>query len=796
MRFDCVGLAQSGEAVTLGQRNRATAERILSWFAKAIPRDLPSAWVALNVIFNEPEIKGLFDFIGREYLRQWIDDAADPNITDQTICSGTGAGKTIAMMARTAWTMENDPQRGLWVMPTTELAGGARNFSKTRLIPMIKATKCLAEKVPKGATRHDVSPLHISMAGNVIDFVGSNSPGQIGSNRCRWVQQDEKDKFAQSLKEEAGAGYLANERTKGVAGAKRYGTSTPTVEDGPIWVDLMASDLRRRFVVCPLCGGNHPSSRRFVMVRSLQYTVLPTKMDDGTPIPLAHMEWDKEAMRTDGSIDLDRVVRSCRFVCPHCGGHIQDKHRIAMDASGEWIPTRRGSPHHAGYHLPSWYGCWRDFDSSFGGMAKKFVDAMDSGLGMRGWINSEAAEVDIAQEFSGGRIVLESDEVSGPDWVSLMSCDFQKNWPYLWFVVQRWSCFKLQPPLTLVDGRPDFLSSLEGNPRLKTCLDALTVNPSAWPAICELLRLTSRADDRWPLLDYLIAQGITGDKLAKLFGEVGGTAEAIGAWIFRQIGKPMPRGGDSEIVAAGHCEMSGDDAWRELADYQKQFEVGSALRFWGMSENRGLLVDSGYAEEHNPEVLRKCFESGSGGTVEFYDPTTRRFTSARAHVGCRPVLIDGWIPFKGYPITKRWKVNGVDSECHFAAGDPFAGTDQADKFAVPVLEAASDLFFHRWMDSRERQDEIKRAIAKGESYRGNVWAISPKLQLFPKSRFTIEQFSQQLNSKGRNPDGEIWERGKGGSGKKRHPDHLNDCCRNMYALAQTHGVFSYDKKDK
>ena len=770
-------------------RNRSTALRILSWFSKPIPTDLPSVWTERNVVFNEPEIKGPFNFVGREYLRQWIDDAVDPEITDQTICSGTGAGKTIAMMARTLWVMENDPQRGLWVMPTTELAGGVRNFSKTRLIPAIKATKCLSEKLPKGAQRHDLSPLHIVMAGNVIDFVGSNSPGQIGSNRCRWVQQDEKDKFAQSLKEEAGAGYLANERTKGVAGARRYGTSTPTIESGPIWVDLMASDLRRRFVPCPHC------SKSFVMVRSIQYTVLPTKMDDGAIIPLAHMEWDKEATRKDGSVDIDRVIKSTRFVCPHCAGHILDKHRVKMDAGGKWMPTKQGSPHHVGYHLPSWYAAWTDFDSSFGGMAKKFLDVQDSGLGMRGWINSEAAEVDVSQEFAGGRIELQSDEISGPDWVALMSCDFQKNWPYLWFVVQRWSSFKLQPPLELIGGRPRLVDGLDANPHLKACLTALSVSGEAWPAICELLRFTSRADDKWPMLDFLIAQGIVGDKLRDVYAAEK-TADALGRWVYREMGKPMPKGGDSEIIAAGYCETSGDDAWGELAEFQKQFEVGKALSFWGMSENRGVVIDSGYAEGHNPEVLRKCFESGNNGRVEYFDPVSRRFISGRQHVGCRPVLIDGWIPFKGYPRTRRWKVNGVDADCHWGVGDPFSGTEQKDKFAIAVLEAASDVFFHRWMDSRDRQEEIRKAIRAGDGFRGNVWAVSPKLQLFPERRFTMEQFTQQLNSKGRNPDGEIWERGTGGSGKKRHPDHLNDCCRNIYALAQTHGVFSYEKKDE
>jgi hypothetical protein len=532
------------------------------------------------------------------------------------------------------------------------------------------------------------------------------------------------------------------------------------------------------------------------MVRSEQFTVLPVKMADGTPIPLAEMAWDKEAKRKDGTWDVQRVIQSARFTCPHCQGHVRDEHRAWMDANGVWLATAHGSPYHVGYHLPSFYTPWRDFDSSFGGMAKKFLDAHESSAGMKGYINSELAEVDVSQEHGQSRIEVESHHYAQTDWTALMSVDFQKLWPYLWFVVQKWSSFKLQPPFELEAGKPKFVGQIVDSPHLTQCLATLGTTPGAWLALSELLRFTSRADDQWPMLDFLIAKGIAGQRLDELFSVTCARSTLdLGRWIYREMGQPFPKGGDSEIIAAGYCEMSGDDAWQELREVAQQFEVGKAFTFWGNSPNRGVLIDSGYAEEHNPEVLRKCFESGSGGRMEFYDPVSKRFSAARMHAGCRPVLIDGWIPFKGYPIAKRWRTGGIEAACHWAADDPFKGMAEADKFGIAVLEAASELYFHRWMDTRDRQKEIRTAIANREGYRGNLWSIAGDVALFPKKRFTLEMFHQQMIAKGRDSNGEIWERGKGGSGKRRHPDHLNDCCRNMYPLAETHGFFSYETKE-
>jgi hypothetical protein len=747
-----------------------------------LPTQSPFDWVCENVVFAEPQVKGKFNPCGREYLREVIDNINRDDVHDETLCFGTGNGKTTSTMAKVAWALEFEPFRGLWVMPTKEGEGGAREFNKTRFLEMIKAMDCFKSKLP--ANRHKMKGLQVNFGGNVIGFVGSNSPSQVGANRCRIVIQDEKDKFKAELNREAGAGYLANERTKGVPNSKRNGTSTPTREDGPIWIDLLASDLRRRFLPCPHCNSNAKPANDFkgwfILVQSEQYTVLPTKMPDGRIIPLASLRWDTDAKRlSDNSWDMDRVIRSARFECPHCGGHVRDEHRLWLDKNGQWIPTRNAM-FHRGYHLPSFYAPCVDFDSTWGGMAKKFLDCHESGEGMRGYINSDLAEVDASQEHNRTAIEIKTQAISQDDWCPLMTVDVQKKWPYLWFVVRKWSAFKLLPSFKLLDGKPEFAAQL--NDGLKSSCKVLLNNSEkeVWPILSEIFRFDTRTGN-FPMLAWLIEKKITGKALVELWVKCEKNTLDFGKFIYREMGLRMPKGGDSEAVAVGHCET---DDWAELREIAQQYNVGRGLTI----PNLAVLIDSGYREQSNPEVLRKCFETAK--QFVFYEPVAKKFFANPIHARCKACPVDAWQPFKGYPITRRWNVGGIAREWHHNVADPFDGSSEADKCVIQVLEAASDLFWNRMQDLRERQTE--EYIQRG----GNVWQVAPNVGLHPADKFKPGDYQKQMDARYRDRDGNICERGSGGGGKRRWPDHLNDCERMQFPLAMSLGFFDYETSTK
>jgi hypothetical protein len=754
------------------------------------PNQRPSDWCAENLYFNEPEVKGLCDFTGRQYLRKLIDDNNDASVFKQTSVFATGLGKTVAHIAGVIYKIKHKPQRCLWVMPSEKGATGVRNFNKTRLIPACEASPKIRELMPVGASRHDISGLHIRMGGMVIDFAGSNSPGQLAANRCGDVRLDETDKFKTKLGNEAGAVYIAETRTDGVVGAQIFDSSTPTIDTGPIWQSLCKSNLNRRFIPCPHChkagktlnlklGTLNPSNLvgYFVIAWSEQFSILPKRFPDGTDIPIGYVFWDKEAKRKDGTWDLDRVIRSAHVECPHCHGHIHDTDMLWCDENGHWLPTRTDTAanRHVGYHLPRMYAPRRGFESTFGGIAKKFLECRNASEGMRGFINSDLAEPDVTQEHARGGIeIITENRISTVDWCPLMSIDIQKKWPFAWFVIRKISTFQLLAPLPLSDGRFD--PTIITPRALELCEKLAANHPPAWHTIAELLRFDSRTED-FILLHWLLAQDITGDKLVRLYlDRCQANTLDLGRHIYREMGLRMPRGGDSEAIAVGHTQT---DDWAELREIAQQYDVGKNLPY----RNHGVIVDSGYGAYEDAQVMRNTFEMAK--EFSWYDPIGKGFWKNQIHNRCKPFAKDGWIPCKGYPITRQWNVDGIMQRWKYRIDDPFKGTSLADQYVHYVFDFASD---HFW----EKLDDLRHGRAP------NQFKIAANCDIFPTDGKSpqfkdINDYLKQLDARFKDRDGTIKNRGGTGGGATRlWPDHLNDADRNLIALAHALGFYSYD----
>lgn len=414
-----------------------------------------SVWAERHLVLNEPKIKGPFTFIGREYLREPVDawGPLPPNLeggTDFCGCFGTGAGKTISTIAGLCYRIDNDPMRALCVKPTANGASGAKSFAKTRLQKAIRATKCLADKIPTGAQRHDFASSQMQINGSTIDLTGSNSVGQLGENRCDVVLQDEIDKYPPQTEnsKEANPVTLADERTKSVSDSRRYKWSTPTLDNTGIWVEFKKSDQRRCFMPCPHCNPEQFSKPRYngpvrfatkeiskgwmVFAWSKQFSVFKQQGFE------AYIRWDDKARNADGTWNLEKVVATAHAVCPHCEGKILNSHKFAMIKNGEWRATATGAPGHIGWHFPSMYSTSRDCD--FGQMAKKFLIAKHSLDGVKGFINSDLAEPDVNQAVSVDKVgtIWQQIEVTA-QWINLLSVDYQQQAPYFWGVVRAWN---------------------------------------------------------------------------------------------------------------------------------------------------------------------------------------------------------------------------------------------------------------------------------------------------------------------------------------------------------------------
>jgi hypothetical protein len=270
-----------------------------------------------------------------------------------------------------------------------------------------------------------------------VDWTGSNSVSSLASNPCGVVIQDEVDKFNTTRKRdsegnvvEADACSLADERTKDSQGIpKRFKASTPTIASGTIWVELMKSDLRRRFVPCPHCG------KFMVLAWSAEFTLLPKiNQITGEPIPLAYVKWDSKAKNEKGEWDYKRVEETAHFECPGCPGPIRDSDKFEMDRKGRWIATRFGLPAYFGYHLPSLYSTLPE--CAIGRMAVRFLKACRSLDGPRGFINSDLAEPYGGQDTIGKRIEEVSKVEDCSAWNKLLTVDCQQKSPHFWYVMR------------------------------------------------------------------------------------------------------------------------------------------------------------------------------------------------------------------------------------------------------------------------------------------------------------------------------------------------------------------------
>jgi hypothetical protein len=293
--------------------------------------------------------------------------------------------------------------------------------------------------------------------------------------------------------------------------------------------------------------------------------------------------------------------------------------------------------------------------------------------------------------------------------------------------------------------------------------------------VAELLRFDNGTAET-PLIDWLLEKRITGQVLHQTFRErCLGNVIAFGKFLYGEMGLRMPRGGDSEAIAVGHCET---DDWNELLDLFTKYEVGKHL----VNRNSAVLIDSGYRERNNPEVLRKCYETAS--EYGYYDPVSKKIFTHAVHALCKPCPLDNWQPWKGYPIRKRWNQDGIAREWHYNIADPFAGSNEQDKCVIQVMEGAADLFWERFNNLRNKRTQ-------------NVWSISGTLGLHPANRFQLGQYEKQLNSRyWDDAKQEVRNRGSGGSGHRTWPDELNDCEKMQVALADSLGFFSYENEEE
>jgi|LSQX01.3.fsa_nt_gb DNA-directed RNA polymerase subunit RPC12/RpoP len=378
----------------------------------------PHEWAKTNVQFNEEGNTEFFTTDGREYIIEPLDCISDFRIENVVLVFGSQTGKTVILMVDGAWVVSNKNNRILWALPDH---GTASNFSKDRWIPMLESSS--TSRLITG--RYDKTISKQKIGGSTVMFVGAHSASKLSSFPCHIVIADETDKFPKAIKSETGAVNLAEQRTKDKPNPKHIKTSTPTTDDGPIWIEFLKGDQRRYHIPCPHC------QKGILLAWSPEFYTLPKTGNE------AFVYWDKGA-KTGGAWDYEKVMETTHVLCPHCKKKIFEKHKKEMIAKGWWKPSNpNASKSFRSYHLSSLYS--PSPSCSWPKLAVKFLQSVTSLEGPQGFINGDLAEPFLNQtSFNRTEYLVSSGLKWEGQWIKVLTVDVQANAPFFWYVVRAW----------------------------------------------------------------------------------------------------------------------------------------------------------------------------------------------------------------------------------------------------------------------------------------------------------------------------------------------------------------------
>lgn len=201
-----------------------------------------------------------------------------------------------------------NPAPTMLVQPTVEVAKG---YSQKRIAPMIQACPELKAKI-KDARKRDSGNKTLSkdFPGGYLIITGANSAPALRSYPIQYLFLDEVDAYPLDVEGEGDPVKLALARTRTFADRKILKISTPKIKGvSRIEQDFEKSDKRKFFLPCSHCGHMHI------------------------------LEWRNLYIPKD---EKGKYITAKTYMnCPECGCIIEEHHKTAMLAGGEWCPCNR-----------------------------------------------------------------------------------------------------------------------------------------------------------------------------------------------------------------------------------------------------------------------------------------------------------------------------------------------------------------------------------------------------------------------------------------------------------------------
>jgi phage terminase large subunit GpA-like protein len=254
------------------------------------------------------------------YIREIVDALSPMNPTRRVVVMKSAqVGFTEGGNNWIGYVIHHAPGPMLAVQPTVELA---KRFSRQRVDPLISESPSLRERVRPARSRDAGNTvLSKEFPAGLLVITGANSAVGLRSMPARYLFLDEVDAYPPSADEEGDPVALAEARTRTFSWrSKVLLGSTPTIHGlSRIEREYETTDQRRFFVPCPHC--QEKQWLRFERLR-----------------------WEKGHPETT------------HYICASCEGQIEEHHKTAMLAGGEWRPTAEAQdPGTIGFHVSALY---------------------------------------------------------------------------------------------------------------------------------------------------------------------------------------------------------------------------------------------------------------------------------------------------------------------------------------------------------------------------------------------------------------------------------------------------------
>lgn len=442
----------------------------------------------------------------------------DDNIPLLVMMKAAQVGWTFGLIGYLGARIDRQPSGMIIMFPKD---GAAREFSDEKLVPAIKATPALKDKIDVSTSRSSGNrALFKKFPGGFAKLVGSNSISNVKSTPSPLVIVEEPDDTNESVGDQGDAIRLARERLKRFRRGKLVLGGTPSV-DGISRVQeyIKLSDQRVLPVKCHDCGEFHVLDWENVTWHTA---------DDG-PV---HAVYERA--------DPDTAIYSC----PHCGSvwddwqrqqNVLQTCREARDAGDPfcgWTPTVETSGNIVGFkELSELYVCIPG--TSLADVVRDYLEA----------------EHDAATGDTSGQIVFQNSKLG-------RCYEYGKSTTDLDELESRAEDYE---ELTVPDGALILTAGVDvQHDRLAIIIDAWGPGEESWTIYWgEIAAKTSTTDINDPVWDELSKLLFTPRKHARGFmvgmsavsidSSDGTTSEAVYHWVRKHHSKPnvMAIKGDS-----------------------------------------------------------------------------------------------------------------------------------------------------------------------------------------------------------------------------------------------------------